>query len=392
MSWFDVFRFKRSPTYSDDDAEADTVELSKNVAFRSAALTKCANYVARHLSKARFVIKGIDGFEDWTYLLNVQPNPNQVASDFWSEVVRTLITEGELLLVHYKQHLYVADGFAKEKTSLSGHRYRVSSIQGETLDKVFNPDDVIYLKADNENLQGFVDNLWADYGELLGRLINRQKTANQVRFTMALPRDNLKQKAQELADGGAGPAQAGKSKQQRFFERVTQKIKTDSVVAIPLQDANGYQEYSNRYSSKASFVDDIRAVKQQYVDEVAEILGIPTALLRGDMADNQKNYELFIEAVMEPLVKKLVSGLTPALFTREQYAAGAFIKVVGLHQRDLFAIATPADKLIAAGLASADEIREEIGLPPLPNGLGQILYTTKNYERLTQKGAEDESS
>ncbi|MFX3806073.1 phage portal protein, partial [Streptococcus suis] len=68
------------------------------------------------------------------------------------------------------------------------------------------------------------------------------------------------------------------------------------------------------------------------------------------------------------------------------YAEGSYIKATGLLRRDVFDIAASGDKLIAAGLAMADEIREELGLGPLPNGLGQRLYLTKNYLELREEG------
>ncbi|HEM6230254.1 TPA: phage portal protein [Streptococcus suis] len=158
------------------------------------------------------------------------------------------------------------------------------------------------------------------------------------------------------------------------------------VGSIPLNKDGAYNEYSNRYSSKASFVDDIKQVKNQYIDDVCEMVGIPPALIHGELADNQKNHEQMIEVVIEPIIRKLIDGLQVAIFSEEQYAEGSYIKATGLLRRDLFDIAASGDKLIAAGLAMADEIREEIGLGPLPNGLGQRLYITKNYLELREEG------
>ena len=385
MGILDVFKFSKAETFVDmNELSTREKEISKNLALKSAALSKNANYVGRGLSKARFLVKGPNGdkFKDWLYLLNVRPNPNQTASIFLAEVGKGLITDGEILLVVKDGNLFIADSFTVEEKSLKGNRYRVGNIQGNTVDEIFESDDVIYLKNENDSLQQFSEQLWADYGELLGRLINRQKTANQIRFTLNLPKDRIRERAQEAADGGKNQ----KTPQQKFYERVIEKIKNDPVVAVPLQDASSYQEYSNRYSSKASFVEDIREMKNQYLDEIAEMIGLPPALLHGVVADNQKNYEQAVEVVFEPLIRKLIDGLHQAVFTEQEYAGGNYIKVVGLHKRDLFDVASSGDKLIAAGLANSDEIREEMGLGPLPNGMGQKYYITKNYQQLTEKG------
>lgn len=384
MGFLDIFSFSKGKSLTDSDLDADTSEISKNLALKSAALAKVSNYVGRSISKTKFVLKGAkaDQFNNWLYRLNVQPNPNQTASEFLSEIGKLMITEGKVLLVVKNRYLYIAESYAVEEKSYKGNSYRVSSIQGNPVDDVFKNDEVIFLKNENDSLDTFSEQLWTDYGELLGRLINRQKTANQIRFTLGLPKDKIQEKAQDLADGG----KSAKNGQQRFFERVVKRIKTESVVAIPLNKDGSYNEYSNRYSSKASFVDDIKQVKNQYVDELCEILGIPAALIHGDTADNQKNNELMIEMVAEPLIQKLVDGLQVAIFKESDYADQHRIKAVGLHKHNLFDVATSGDKLIAAGLAMADEIREEIGLGPLPNGLGQRLYITKNYLELREKG------
>lgn len=393
MGIFDIFSFSRGRSLVDTEVEEETSELSKNIALKSAALAKVANYVGRSISKTKFVLKGpsVDQHKDWLYLLNVQPNPNQTASEFLAKVGKLLITEGEVLLLVKDGYLFIADSYTVEEKSHKGNRYRVAAIQGNQLDEVFKSDEVIFLKNENDNLASFTEQLWADYGELLGRLINRQKTANQIRFTLGLPQDRLRDKAQEIADGGprakkSGAGNAKTSTQNKFYSRVAERIKNDSVVGIPLNKDGSYNEYSNRYSSKASFVDDIKQVKHQYVDEVCEVMGIPPALIHGDTADNQKNLEQMIEVVIEPMVRKLLDGLQVAIFSDADYAAGNYIKATGLMRRDLFDVATSGDKLIAAGIAMADEIREEIGLEPLPSGLGQRLYITKNYLELREEG------
>ncbi|HFU4218401.1 TPA: phage portal protein [Streptococcus suis] len=395
MGILDAFKFKfnKSPTLSESFENDELLkEISTNLALKASALNKVTNYIARTFSKAKFVIKGDldENKKSWLYRLNVQPNPNQSSSEFLVEIAKNLISEGEVLIVTYKGFIYLAEKFSKKDNKLVGNKYTVATIQGVTLDKTFSSDDVIYLRTENENLQNYSEQLWVDYGELLGRLINRQKTANQIRFTLGLPKDRVREKAQEAVDSGAKDAP---SSNQRFFERVVERIKKDSVVAIPLNKDGSYNEFSNRYSSKASFVDDIKQVKNQYVDELCEILGIPSALIHGELADNHKNHEQMIEVVIEPMMRKLLDGLQVAIFTQEEYLDGQTIKATGLMRKDLFDIATSGDKLIAAGLAMADEIREEIGLGPLPNGLGQRLYITKNYLELREEGGtRDEDS
>lgn len=388
MSFLDYFKFQRSPTFSDTD-DGVTSELSKNISLKYGALHKVSNYVGRGVSKAKFVLKGPDAqrLSYWLYKLNVEPNPNQTASQFLGEIGKAMIEDGEVMIVAYKGNLYVADSYSKEEESLEGNKYHVTSIQGMTFDGVFESDDVILLKNENDSLNNYLEKLWADYGELLGRVINRQKTANQIRFTFTQPKNKIREMAQEAADG-----ERKESNQQRFFNRVVKKIKTDSVVGIPLGDKGSYAEFSSKGTGtgRVTFIDDIDGLLTQYVDDVCQVVGLSPALLHGELADNQKNYEMAIEAVFEPILRKFIDGLQRAIFSEEEYQRGNRVKVTGLHQYNLFDVATSGDKLIAAGLAMADEIREEIGLEPLPNGLGQRLYITKNYLEMRVEGGTKE--
>lgn len=392
MSFLDYFKFQRSPTFSDTD-DGVTSELSKNISLKYGALHKVSNYVGRGVSKAKFVLKGPDAqrLSYWLYKLNVEPNPNQTASQFLGEIGKAMIEDGEVMIVAYKGNLYVADSYSKEEESLEGNKYHVTSIQGMTFDEVFKSDDVILLKNENDSLNNYLEKLWADYGELLGRVINRQKTANQIRFTFTQPKNKIREIAQEAADG-----ERKESNQQRFFNRVVKKIKTDSVVGIPLGDKGSYAEFSSKGTGtgRVTFIDDIDGLLTQYVDDVCQVVGLSPALLHGELADNQKNYEMAIEVVFEPILRKFIDGLQRAIFSEEEYQRGNRVKVTGLHQYNLFDVATSGDKLIAAGLAMADEIREEIGLEPLPNGLGQRLYITKNYLEMRVEGGtkEDEGN
>ena len=119
MSFLDYFKFQRSPTFSDTD-DGVTSELSKNISLKYGALHKVSNYVGRGVSKAKFVLKGPDAqrLSYWLYKLNVEPNPNQTASQFLGEIGKAMIEDGEVMIVAYKGNLYVADSYSKEEESL----------------------------------------------------------------------------------------------------------------------------------------------------------------------------------------------------------------------------------------------------------------------------------
>ncbi|HEQ9666880.1 TPA: phage portal protein [Streptococcus pyogenes] len=388
MAILDFFSFKKSGTLSDDDSGSTTSEKLINVVLKEDALYKCVNYLARIISKSTFRLKTpeklTENQKDWLYWINTKANPNQSASQFWVEVIQKLLVDGEtLIFVIPGKGIYVADSFTQDK-KISGSQFKVSRVQGQTYEKTFTFDQVIYLKNDNSDLMSKVESLWEEYGELLGHVINNQKIANQIRFTMIPPKDKVRERAQENSDGGR------QSKSDKdFFKRTVEKIRTESVVGIPVTANTNYEEYGSKNTGAVkSYVDDIKKLKDQYMAEFAEMLGIPISLLHGDIADNQKNYELLLEGPIESLITNIVDGLEYAIFDKSETLQGSFIKVTGLKNYDLFSISNQADKLISSGFVFIDEVREEIGLPELPDGLGKVLYMTKNYESVLERGGE----
>ncbi|WP_277295655.1 phage portal protein [Streptococcus hyointestinalis] len=380
-----LFSFKKSATFEDVDEKGSQNFESKNIALKEAALNKCVNYVARTVSKARFNIKveneRSSEQDQWWYWLNVRPNVNQTASYFWQEVIKLLLTDGEVLLFVDNSQLYYADSFSR-KQDLASDIYTVSRVQSQSYDKEFLADDVVYLRSDNDSLRTYTEQLWKDYGDLLGRALNNQRTVNQLRFTIDMSKDRVRSLAQETADGEQANAK------KNFLQRVSQRIREDEVVGIPISERSNYQEYTGRNGSK-TYVNDIKSLRNQYIDEVAELLGIPTALIHGEMADNQKNYEQYLRVAVDPLVNKLVDGLSVAIFDQKESIAGASIKVTGIRNYNIFTISTQVDKLISSSFANVDELREEVGLEPLPDGLGQRYYMTKNYQETHTKGGEE---
>lgn len=54
-------------------------------------------------------------------------------------------------------------------------------------------------------------------------------------------------------------------------------------------------------------VEELKKLRRQFDDEVADILGLPTALMHGDMADLSNSQKMFNSYCYESLVKKWVT-------------------------------------------------------------------------------------
>ncbi|OFR41705.1 hypothetical protein HMPREF2887_05560 [Streptococcus sp. HMSC071H03] len=381
-------RGKQRLSYDFDDIFKDVQQNS----MKSIALETCANYIARTFSKSSFVFfcDETKKRDIWDYRINHKANPNQTAAEFWSEFVKSLIKNGEVLAyINNRQEMFVVDSYV-QKYSLTGDVFNISTIQNVPVSITAHYDEVLFIRVENDNLEAFINDLWNDYGSVLGRLFQNQKTANQLRFHMELPRDKIRERARDLANQASDKSENTKEsvseKKESFLATITKKLENDSVVPILLPKDAKYEEYRSQTSIKVSYVEDIAKMKQQYINDVADILGIPNGLIHGDLADNQKNYDTYIATVIEPLAQKIVSAMNYIIFNRRELQKGNKVQMVGFKNYDLFSLSSNIDKLVSSGSFTRNEIRRELGYDPVEGG--DVFLLTKNYMELGSIGKE----
>lgn len=358
-------------------------------AMKSIALETCANYIARTFSKSSFLFDGDNKSkaEHWGYRFNNLANPNQTATEFWSSFVKTLIQNGEALAyVNSNHEMFVADSYVRNH-QMTGDTFNITVIQNIPVNIDASREEVLFVEVENDDLKAFVNDLWEDYGTVLGKLLQSQKTANQLRFHMEIPRDSVRERARELANRSEATSDDKTSKKDNFVTAVKKKLENDSVVPIILPNGAKYEEYRSQTSSKVSYIEDIAKMKMQYINDVADILGIPNGLIHGDLADNQKNYDTYIATVIEPLAKKIASAMTHIVFTKADVTQGNNIRLVGFKNYDLFSLSSSIDKLLSSGSFTRNEIRKELGYKPVEGGDKFLL--TKNYMELDSIGKEN---
>lgn len=361
-------------------------QSQKNLTLKNLALETCANYIARAFSKGQFLIKK-DGKRqkgNLDYLINVRPNPNQTASEFKSRLVYRYISNGEVLVIKDKKdNLYIADNFITHY-SFSGNSYTGVTVNFDETNMTLAqnsqspPQEFItqtfwqgincfYIKNENDSLSGFIDNLWKDYGELFGTLIANQKKVGQLRAKIDMKVRNKLDDEERDRNG-------------EFIEKTKTKLEKDSIVLIPTNGQNlTYDEVSsNKSASLQNQIADIDKLKQSYINDVSDILGIPNALMHGDMANNSENLDLFISVVLEPIANKLSESLMSLFIKQSGYNSNRLIVMVGFRDRDIFTLSDSIDKLTASGNFTRNEIRAELGYDPVEGG--DIYVLTKNYQ------------
>ncbi|MGH2257398.1 phage portal protein, partial [Enterococcus faecalis] len=127
--------------------------------------------VARTMSTTQVQIRGATK-EEWDYLLNVRPNKDMSANDFWQKFFYTLLKNNEVLVVVSDDNqLLIADDFYRNEYALYEDTFSEVTIKNYIYQRNFKMSEVIYLQYNNEKLDKFTDGLFNDYGELFGRIL-----------------------------------------------------------------------------------------------------------------------------------------------------------------------------------------------------------------------------
>ncbi|TDL35692.1 phage portal protein [Macrococcoides bohemicum] len=341
------------------------------------------NFLARTFSQSEFWVK--DGNKNVKntlfYKLNVRPNTDSSATDFWQKVIYRLVYDNEVLIIKTdNDDLVIADDFQREEYALYPDTFSNVIVKEYEFKRTFKMDEVIYLNYNNDKLQRFVNSLFGDYGELFGRMMDSELRSNQIRGVL------------RVKQGGGKLDRDSMNRLQKYADKIYQSFTKSGVAIVPEVPGFEYEEINKGgTSSDSSDSTKINNIKKAFVDDVAKMIGIPPALIHGDMADLENAMDAYLKFCINPLVKKIENELNNKLFTEQDFLNGKKIKVVGINKRDPVQNAEKIDKLISSNFAQINEVRDLFGFEHI-DGL-DVFLRTKNYEQDDQsssKGGDNE--
>ena len=135
------------------------LELLQDVSTKSyikqMALNTVVEFVARTISQSEFRIKENDKAvkDSMYYLLNVKPNPNQNATQFWQKFIYKLLIDNEALIIKSDDdYFYVADNFERETDlGLLPQKFNSVTVNDYVYSRYFSMDEVVYLENSNKS-------------------------------------------------------------------------------------------------------------------------------------------------------------------------------------------------------------------------------------------------
>ncbi|HCW8850296.1 TPA: phage portal protein [Staphylococcus aureus] len=350
------------------------VSASKKTHIKRLAINSCIELIAKTVSQVEFKIKDNNKYtkDSMYYKLNVKPNINESATQFWQKAIYKLLYDNELLIIQNdSEDLLVADSYHVTEYAHVPNIYSQVRIGDFEYTRTFNSNDVIHIKYNNENSESILNELYGDYGDLFARFIEFQMRKSQVRSIVKI-------------DSKWGNDKERRAKVNKFIQDIYQNFKDKSFAIVPEQEGIQYKEQT--LSQAANSVDDVDKVGKQFLNNCAIKFGIPVQLLTGDIAEVDQNMKRFIKMTIKPLLQLIVAELNAKLFDEKQYLNDSKIiaNTLPITFDSIFDMANQIDKLVASSVFVGNEIRRELGYEESKDELMNEHLVTKNYQTLKQ--------
>ncbi|PGO53930.1 phage portal protein [Bacillus cereus] len=349
------------------------IDTANRVHMKRLAIDTCISFLGRTISQSEFRVKNGEAFEknELYYRLNVRPNKNMTASTFWEKFIQKLVYDNECLVIQADdEDLLIADDFQHNEYAVFEDTFTNVVVKDYEFKRSFKQSEVIHLKYRNDKLSPLIDGLFADYGDLFGRILSSQKRKNQIRGTVDM--DMIGAKTQEQVD-----------KLQKFIDDMYQAVGKKDIAIVPQQKGIEYKEVYNG-SANGPSVEEINKVTNGFLNQVAMAIGIPIALIYGEMADVEKQTKNYMLFTVRPLLKKLSDEANVKFFEMSEYLLGRKIEVKAVSYQSIFDLATSIDKLISSSAFTGNEIRSEVDYEESDDPNLNIHHITKNYTKLNE--------
>jgi HK97 family phage portal protein len=368
MGVFDIFKKNSEMEFLFD---FDFIEdKTKKYHVKKIALETCIGLIARTIAQSEFKVKdGSQAIKDELYYrLNVRPSKNESAAQFWERLVYRLIYDNEVLVIQSDtDDLLIADSFTRTEYAIFEDTFKDVVVKGYKFEKTFQNSKVMYLTYSNERLKNLIESLYQDFESLFARVLEFQKRKNQIRGLVDI--EAIHDKTEE-----------GHKKLQTYIDKIYKSFAEKSIAVIPQSKGFNYHEIQ---PGAAPGVDEINKVTDGFLFQVARVLGIPIALIKGDQADIENPTRNFMRFCIDSFLKKIGDELNAKLFSRELYMAGRKIEIKRISYNNIFDVATAVDKLRASGVFNGNELREELGAERVDNEILDQFFITKNYIELS---------
>lgn len=365
--------------------EKETVILSdklsgvaRKLAIEDYALQLAINFVAGTMSRLEFktVLNDKETFGEDYYLWNVRPNANQNRNQFLTELISKLLYYNEVLVIDYNGQMIIADDFIKDDKALIPSRFTSVRRGDITFNRTFYRDEVMYFSNALRNVRSIVAGLLSGYQELLNSSVGKYKRAGGRKGIIDM--EITPQKTEEW----------NRALDDLYNNRFKSYFNEENALVV-LPKGLKYQEITGEGSKKStSEVNDITNITNEAILKTAKAFCIPPSLMVGNTENVDSATDEYLTFCIMKIVDVIESEANRGFYQKAAYQSGRrlYIDTSCIKHRDIFDAAEAADKYIADGILSVDEVRKALKLLPLNTWWSRQHWFTKNYQSIEAVG------
>jgi len=390
--------------YKKDPYTSMCANTQAKEAFKVYALQICINKLGNALSMCDFVTyeydekkkKVVELKGNLFYQLNIEPNINQSASDFYQKLVRQAVIDPDgALIVQLDNQLVIADSFKVKEFAIKPNIYSDVKIGDLMLERGFNETEVIRIKPNNAKINTIVNSVYDEYGQLISGAIRNYNRGNAKKLWVKLgTMFNQLESKEIINEDGSVTTEADLVLDDLFKNRLKDHF-SEKDSATPLEDGIEISETAgdktgNTNSQTKVTTRDITSLFDDIVNYTADAFGIPRGLLKGDVADIEGMTDNFINFCVRPWARTIEDEYNRKLYKKQQILKGDKLKVKTqrIKSNDPIKVASSLEALYRIGTVNVEYGRWLIDEEPIGEAWAEDYALTKNYQRNKEAGEE----
>lgn len=357
-------------------AEIIAVDMAK-LNLSRLAIEKAMLMIAKAIAKSDILIQTESKDKRrQEYRLNIQPNDHECGTAFWTEVVKQLLTEQEVLIIPLGGKYYRASAWESTTNVLTERTYSHITLTCGGYDyallKSFRTSEVIQLKYDNAKIKLYLQNVVSQYDKTLDSVNAMMRMSAQPRYKLKLGTSALSFR-EKRADG----TDKAMTKDQ-YVAKIKNLLEADELSVLTESDNVSVDQMQINTSIKA---EELSKMAQQINNEVANAFDIPEAVFNGNITEKSDATNEFITYAVSPVAEVINDTLTAYIVGENDYCTKnekVMVWLARFKHVDVVDSATNLDKLRGIGF-NYDELREMVGYTVLNTEFSQARALTKNY-------------
>lgn len=346
------------------------------------ALSIVAEHIGAILSRCDFKTysNGEEQEKDMWYMLNVEPNPNQSAAEFRKQLVRELIfspTHDALIVLldnigQTEKAMYVASEFSMDdkvlvQTGFSNVVVDIYGTGGYCLTGTFGGHKAIYIKYGNEQLES----IFSEMMQMFSYLVKNAEKAGTYRQKYVL----------SMEDTAMNDPNFEENMQAILDEQFQAFIEGDNAV-LPLyagMKLNQVSAGSDLGQNASTANKSVTNAMDDAITKVGLAFNIPSSVMLGKYEAD--DLEHFLTFCIDPIADMITQAYNRKYYGKFGVLNGTkcLMDTKNCRHYDFMTISTAVNKIISSGVYTINEVRKQLGEPPIDPAIGDVHWITRNY-------------